>query len=183
MAILTANSKVLHGHGVGTIMLAVDDMDSVKADVLVRDSQQLGSDLLIGMNLIKMHGGVSISKSGEAIFSTMNTFICDAIKMKESGFSAIFDDRTRVWTSSWKLSGNQLPNNLTGYLNTQCPPTSGRNTSISCRYGWIMDGFFNILCLIPLMTVLQQKKVCPVCELNGGMLMHTQLMLTFACKN
>lgn len=170
MAILTTDSKVLHGHGIGTIVLAVDDMDSVKTDVLVMDSQQLGSDLLIGMDLIKMQGGVSISKSGEVIFSRMNTFICDVIKIKESGFSAIFDDRTRVWTPAWKLSGDQLPNNLTGYLNIQCPPTSGRNTSISCRYGCIMDGFFYILCLIPLMTVLQQKKVCPLlnfCELNG----------------
>lgn len=100
------------GCGVGTIILAVDDMDSTKADVLVMDSQPLGFDQLIGMDVIKMLGGISINKSGETIFSRMNSYICAAIKMEELDFSAEFDDRTRVWTDSWKWSGDQPPNNL-----------------------------------------------------------------------
>lgn len=54
MDILTADSKVLHGHSFGMITLAVDDMDPVKADVLVVYSQLLDFNLLIGMDVIKM---------------------------------------------------------------------------------------------------------------------------------
>lgn len=67
MDILIADSKVLHRSSVGTTMLALDDIDPAKADALVIDSQLLGLDLLIGMDVIKMLGGVSITESGEAI--------------------------------------------------------------------------------------------------------------------
>lgn len=67
MDILIADSKVLHRSSVGTTTLALDDIDPAKADALVIDSQLLGFDLLIGMDVIKMLGGVSITESGEAI--------------------------------------------------------------------------------------------------------------------
>lgn len=51
MDILTVDGKVLHRHGVGIIMLAVDDMDPVKAYVVVADSQLLGFDPLFGIDM------------------------------------------------------------------------------------------------------------------------------------
>lgn len=51
MDMLTVDGKDLHRHGVGIIMLAVDDFDPVKADVLVVDSQLLGFDSLFGIDM------------------------------------------------------------------------------------------------------------------------------------
>lgn len=42
-------------------MLTVDDLGPVKADVLVMDSLLLGFYMLIGMDIIKMLGKVSIN--------------------------------------------------------------------------------------------------------------------------
>ena len=69
--IITGNSKVLYGHVVGIIMLAIDDIDSIKADVLVMDSQLLNFDLFNRMDIIKILDGVNFNKFNEAIFSMM----------------------------------------------------------------------------------------------------------------
>ena len=56
--VLTVDGKTLPGNGVGTIMLAVDNISPVKADVLVVKSSLFGFDMLIGMDIIRMLGGV-----------------------------------------------------------------------------------------------------------------------------
>ena len=52
--VLKVNGKTLHGNGIGTITLAVDNVSPVKADVLVVNSSLLGFDMLIGMDIIRM---------------------------------------------------------------------------------------------------------------------------------
>ena len=56
--VLTVDGKTLPGDGVGTIMLAVDNISPVKADVLVVKSSLFGFNMLIGMDIIRMLGGV-----------------------------------------------------------------------------------------------------------------------------
>ena len=61
--ILTVKGEILHSGGVGTIMLAVDNVSPVKADVLVVDSPLSSFDMLIGMDNIRMMGGVRVISS------------------------------------------------------------------------------------------------------------------------
>ena len=60
--VLTDDGKTLRGNGIGTIMLTVDNVSPMKADVLVVDSSLLGFNMLIGMDIIKMLGGVHINQ-------------------------------------------------------------------------------------------------------------------------
>ena len=60
--ILTVKSEILHSDGIGTITLAVYNVSPVKSDVLVVDSPLLGIDMLIGMDIISMLGGVCINQ-------------------------------------------------------------------------------------------------------------------------
>lgn len=73
---LTADGKCFYGLGVGIITLAADDMNPAKADVLIVDSQLLRFDLIVGVYIIKMLGGVRINKFGKDIFSRMRPKTC-----------------------------------------------------------------------------------------------------------
>ena len=106
------NGEILHDDGVSTIMLAVDNVSLVKADVLVIDSLLSGFDMLVRMGIIRMLGRVHINQSGNATFSRMKLCACATIRIEEVDFSAKFDEQTRAWTASWKGSGNQPPNIL-----------------------------------------------------------------------
>ena len=87
-------------------MLAVDNTSPMKADVLVVDSSLLGFGMLIGMDIIKMLGGVNINQSSDAIFSRTELCVCTTIRIKETDFRAEFNEQTRAWTASWKWWGN-----------------------------------------------------------------------------
>ena len=104
--IMTANGEIIHGRGVGTIMVAVNNLNPIRADVLVMDSQLLSSDMLLGMDVIKILGGVSIDQSGEAIFNRTDPPACIVISIEESDFNAEFNKQTCVW------SGDHPPNEL-----------------------------------------------------------------------
>ena len=103
----------LSGNCIGTIMLAVDGISPVEDDVLVMDSSLWGFNMLIGMDIINMLGGVRINQSGDAIFSKMEACACTVIRIEEPDFSAEFDEWTRAWTALWKWSGNEPPDGLT----------------------------------------------------------------------
>ena len=77
--ILTVNSEILHGNG-----------------VVVVDSLLLGYDMLIGMDIIRMLGGVCINQSGDATFSRMELCACAAIEIEELDLGTEFDEKTRV---------------------------------------------------------------------------------------
>ena len=110
--VLAVDGKTLRSTGIGTITLAVDNVSPVKADGLVVNSSLLGFDMLLGMDIIRMLGGVRIDQSGDAIFSRTEPHACAAIRIEEPDFSAEFNEKTRAWTASWKWSGNQLPISL-----------------------------------------------------------------------
>ena len=94
--VLTVNSKTLCSNGIGTIMLAVDNVSPVKADMLVVNSLLLGFDMVIGMDIIRMFGGVHIDQSSDAIFSKTEPYVCAVIRTEEPDFSAEFNEQTRA---------------------------------------------------------------------------------------
>ena len=64
----------------------------MKTDVLVIDSPLLGFVMLIGMDIIRMLGGVRINQSGDAIFSRTELCACAVIRIEELDFSTEFDE-------------------------------------------------------------------------------------------
>ena len=110
--VLTVDGKTLRRNGIGTITRAVDNVSPVKADELVENSSLLGFDMLLGMDIIRMLGGVRIDQYGNVIFSRTGPHAYAAIRIEEPDFSAEFNEKTRAWTASWKWSGNQPPNSL-----------------------------------------------------------------------
>ena len=110
--VLTLDGKTLRSNGIGTITLAADNVSPVKAEVLVVNSSLLGFDMLLGMDIIRMLGGVRIAQSGNVIFSRTGPHACAAIRIEEADFSAEFNEKTRAWTASWKWSSKQPPNSL-----------------------------------------------------------------------
>ena len=179
--VLTVDDKTLRGNGIRTIMLAVDDVSPVKADVLVVNSSLWGFDMLIGMDVIRMLGGVHIDQSGDAIFSWTEPHVCAVIRIEEPDFNAEFNEQTRAWTELWKWSSNQPPNRLVKKM-----PESPMSAQVRQEYrheletwlnnGWLLSYPEEELgppkALIPFMAVYQQNKskVCPVLdfrELNG----------------
>ena len=100
--VLTVDGKTLRCNGIGTITLAADNVSPVKANVLVVNSSLLSFDMLLGMDIIRLLGGVRIDQSGNVIFSRTGPHACAAIRMEEPDFSAEFNEKTRAWTVSWK---------------------------------------------------------------------------------
>ena len=98
--VLTVDGKTLRSNGIGTIMLAADNVSPVKADVLVVNSSLLGFDMLLGKDIIRMLGGVHTDQSSNVIFSWTGPHACAAIRIEELDFSAEFNEKTRAWTVS-----------------------------------------------------------------------------------
>ena len=80
--VLTGDGKILRSNGIGTITLAVDNVSPVKADVLVINNSLLGFDMPLGMDIIRMLGGVRIDQSGNVIFSRTGLHACAAIRIE-----------------------------------------------------------------------------------------------------
>ena len=104
--VLTVDGKTLRSNSIRTITLAADNVSPVKADVLLVNSSLLGFDMLFGMDIIRMLGGVRIDQSGNVIFSRTGPHACAAIRIEEPVFSTEFNEKIRAWTASWKWSGN-----------------------------------------------------------------------------
>ena len=94
--VLTVDGKTLRSNGIGTITLAADNVSPVKADVKVVNSSLLGFDMLLGMDIIRMLGGVRIDQSGNVIFSRTGSHACAAVRIEEPDFSAEFNEKTRA---------------------------------------------------------------------------------------
>lgn len=112
MNILTAEDKVLYGCGVGTIMLAIDDMDPVKADVLVMTVSWWDSVYSLGWVSLKCWAELASTSPVKPL--TQRWTPVSVLQSKiEPDFSTQFDERRSVWTASWLWSGDQPPNKLT----------------------------------------------------------------------
>ena len=156
-------------------MLVVDNVSPMKTDVLVVDSSLLGFDMLIGMDIIKMLGGVSISQSSDAIFSRTELCACIVIRIEEPDFSAEFNEQTRAWTVSWKWLGNQPPDGLTNkvpeyLMSAQVWQEYRHELKLWLKNGWLLPYPEEELGppkgLIPLMAIFQpnKSKVRPVSD-------------------
>ena len=63
-----------------------------------------------------------MSDTGEVSFSQRERLMCAAITLDKPDFHAKYDAAKRVWTASWKWSGNQPPVSLKNRLSEY--PTS-----------------------------------------------------------
>ena len=95
--VLTADGRKLNCRGYGKIKVEVGRVPAVDIEALV---QLLGFDLLLGIDAIKLLGGVYLTESGEARFGGLNR--CAAISIDELDFSVTYDRRNKEWTASWK---------------------------------------------------------------------------------
>ena len=110
VGVLTTNRKILKCHGYGKIKLGLDGARPVIVEVLLRDEQLLGFDLLLGIDAIKELGGVHLTEFGEACFG--NTNRCASISIDEPDFSVTFDRNTKAWTAVWKWVSGHSPTEL-----------------------------------------------------------------------
>ena len=179
--VLTVDSKTFRSNDIGTISLAADNVSPMKVDVLVVNSSLLGFDMQLGMDIIRMLGGVCIDQSGNVIFSRTGPHASAAIRIEKPDFSAEFNEKTRARTASWKWSGNQPPNSLVNKVPEYPVSARVRQEYRHVLETWLDNGWLLPYpeeelgppkALIPLMAVVRQNKskVRPVLdfrELNG----------------
>ena len=110
--ILTAGRKCLLSHGVGSITLTVTNKNLLKMNVLVVNSKPLGSNLLLGMDVIKKLGGTHIDEGGKAHFAEAAPALGATIELEQPDFRAESNQHTKSWIVSWKWSGDQPPEKL-----------------------------------------------------------------------
>ena len=171
--VLTANGRTLNCRGYGKIKVEVDRVPAVEIEALVVDKQLLGFDFLLGIDAIKLLGGVYLTESG------LNR--CAAISINEPDFSVTYDRRNKEWTASWKWANDRSPNELRNSVLEYAVPCHARDAYENeilqwQRNGWLLPYPEEELGppkgLIPLMAVVQEQKqkVRPVLdyrELNG----------------
>ena len=101
--VLTADGRTLNCRGYGKIKVEVDRVPAVEIEALVVDKQLLDFDLLLGIDAIKLLGGVYLTESGETRFGGLNR--CAAIFINE---------RTLAWrTIAGKKNGLRHGNGRT----------------------------------------------------------------------
>ena len=79
-------------------------------EILIVDGQLLHFDLLFGIAMIKVLGGVHRTESSEACFGNLNR--CATISINEPNLSVMFNQNKKVWTVSWKWVSGHSPSNL-----------------------------------------------------------------------
>ena len=107
--ILTADGKSFVSYGVGHITLQTANRGPMQMEVLVVESELLGFDLFLGMDIIKALGGVSIDERGKASLRETASAMGAVMALEEPDFHAEYDQDSNSWTVSWKWSGNQPP--------------------------------------------------------------------------
>ena len=137
--------------------------------------------MLLGMDIIRMLGGVRIDQSGNVFFSRTGSHACAMIRIEELDFSTEFNEKTKAWTMSWKWSGNQPPNSLVNKVpdypvSVQVQQEYRHEQETWLNNGWLLpypeEELGPLKALIPLMAVVQQNKsklrtVLDFCQLNG----------------
>lgn len=157
----------------------------------------VGFDMILGMNGILSLGGVSVSPGGGVCFGDRLLHCCSMavaqedktgeIVIDEKDFRAVFDERSRSWTVSWKWATGEEPDILKNTISQYKISAAAK-----CQYdkeierwielGWLIPFDESILGpakgLIPMMAVNQKngRKVRPVMdygELNQFLDVHT----------
>ena len=110
---------------------------------------------------------MAMSDTGEVRFPQRERLMCAAITLDKPGFHAEYDATKRVWTASWKWSGNQPPVSLKNRLSEY--PTSKQlqgeyeqELQAWIQNGWLIPYLESELGppkgLITLMAILQENK-------------------------
>ena len=125
----------------------------------------MGFDLLLGIDAIKLLGGVYLTESGEARFGGLNR--CAAISINEPDFSVTDDRRNKEWTASWKWANDCSPNELSNSVQEYAVPCHARDAYENEILKWQQNGWLLPYPeeelgppkgLIPLMAVVQEQK-------------------------
>ena len=161
--------------GESVVQIGIGNGPSVAVRALVVDEALFGYDLLLGLNAIRQLGGMTMSTTGEVKFPQRERLMCAAITLDEPDFHAEYDEAKRVWTASWKWSGDQPPVSLKNRLSEYPAPKRLQGEYEWELQTWIQNGWLipypeNELCppkgLIPLTAILQEskQKVRPVMD-------------------
>lgn len=171
--------------GVGHVSLRISEEQFVQVDVLVVEFRPVGFDMILGMNGILSLGGVSVSPGGGVRFGDRLLHCCSMavaqedktgeIVIDEKDFRAVFDERSRSWTVSWKWATGEEPNILKNTISQYKIRAVAK-----CQYdkeierwielGWLIPFDESVLGpakgLIPMMAVNQKngRKVRPVMD-------------------
>ena len=144
------------------VTVSMGEGSSAKISMLVVHGKPLGIDLLLGIDAIKMLGGMVVG------------LMCAAISMNEPDFTTTFNHWSRAWTVAWKWSEARAPEGLDNRV-----PEYLVAAEIWEDYEWELCSWMSNSWLvpykeelgppkrlIPLMAVLQQhkSKVCPVMD-------------------
>ena len=174
---------------VTSVNLRVDKKTPVVVDMLAMDGDLLGFDLLLGLDIIHLLGGVHINEHGEANFpnKVFSVGPADAVKIERPDFDVIFDPTEKKWTTTWNWLSEQLPKQLINQTPEYTMPEHVRKDYNCELQTWIHNGwlipypekeFGPPRGLIPLMAIVQHNKgkVQPVMdyrELNDHMEAYT----------
>ena len=127
---------------IGTIKVCTDTRNSTDVEALVLHERPLVFDLLLGYDAIKALDGVLITQKGMVKFYE-EAIMCAALKIDQPDFSVEFDQHQKVWTTSWKWSGNRkmakLQNSIAEYhVPSQIRPAYERKLCTWINYGWLI---------------------------------------------
>ena len=138
-------------------------------DMLAMDGDLLGFDLLLGLDVIRLLGGVHINEHGEANFpnNVFSVGATDAVKIERPDFDVVFDLTEKKWTATWKWSCERPPKQL---INQTPEYTVLERVRKDCNcelQTWIHNGWLIPYPekelgpprgLIPLMAIVQHNK-------------------------
>ena len=173
--------------GESVVQIGIGNGPSVAVQALVVDGDLLGYDLLLGLNVIRQLGGMAMSDTDDVRIPLHERLMCAAITLDEPDFHAEYDEAKRVWTASWKLSGDQPPVCLKNRLSEYPTPEWLQGEYEQELQAWIQNSWLILYPeseleplkgLIPLMAILQEnkQKVWPVMyyrELNKHVIAYT----------
>ena len=137
--VLTADGRTLNCRGYGKIKVLVGRVPDVNIKALVVDKQLLGFDLLLGIDAIKLLGGVYLTESGKARFGGLNR--CAAISINEPDYSVTYDRRNKEWTASWKWTNGHFPSELSNSVQEYAVPSHARDAYKNEILQWQQNGW------------------------------------------
>jgi hypothetical protein len=169
--ILTVDGSKIHGVGEAEVAITIESL-SKKVRCLVMSDLVLGYDVIVGMDVIYLFGGVNISKSRVQFEQCQHVkhvavALSDWPSISDKDFEAVFDGEK--WTVSWKWRNAEpiLKNNIDKYA---------MNADVQGKFEselekWIDEGWL-VPCgkpnggIVPLMAVTQvnKKKVRPILD-------------------
>ena len=150
--------------GNGRIKVEVGQVPAVDTEALVIDKQQLGFDLLLGIDAINELSGVYLTESGEARFGGLNR--CAANSIDKPDFSVTYDHSNKEWTASWKWANGHSPSELSNSVQNHVVPCHARDAYENEILQWQWNGWLLQYSeelgppkgLISLMAVMQEQK-------------------------